>query len=341
MKKFLIIGAGSMGSAFSMPCIENSNKVTIVGTHLEDKIIKKLNKNYFHPSLKSYISKKVIIKSFKYLDKLLLNKPDYIVIAVSSKGIEWVCHQLIKNYKTKYSIVLLTKGLVRQKNSIKTLSNKINSIFKKKGLPKQDISSIKGPCLAIGLINKVRTSTVIANKNINKARILSNLISTEYYKTEISKDVNGVESLGAIKNIYAMLIGASIGLSGKNLSKKIRYKFFHNTSSSLFKNALSEMKLFSKKMNGLPETAYGLAGLGDLYVSVAGGRNSRMGYYLGKGKIYSNIKKKEMKNITTEGSELVNEIGSIILKKFKKKDFPIMFALINSILKDKKLIIKW
>ena len=150
-----------------------------------------------------------------------------------------------------------------------------------------------------------------------------------------------MESLGAIKNIYAMLIGASIGLSGKNLSKKIRYKFFHNTSSSLFKNALSEMKLFSKKMNGLPETAYGLAGLGDLYVSVAGGRNSRMGYYLGKGKIYSNIKKKEMKNITTEGSELVNEIGSIILKKFKKKDFPIMFALINSIIKDKKLIIKW
>ena len=48
-----------------------------------------------------------------------------------------------------------------------------------------------------------------------------------------------------------------------------------------------------------------------------------------------------MKNITTEGSELVNEIGSIILKKFKKKDFPIMFALINSIIKDKKLIIKW
>ena len=42
MKKFLIIGAGAMGSAFSMPCIDNRNKVTLVGTHLEDKLINKL-----------------------------------------------------------------------------------------------------------------------------------------------------------------------------------------------------------------------------------------------------------------------------------------------------------
>ena len=51
-------------------------------------------------------------------------------------------------------------------------------------------------------------------------------------------------------------------------------------------------------MNGLQETTYGLAGLGDLYVSVAGGRNSKMGYYLGLK--YQNIKRIEMKSITTE-----------------------------------------
>ena len=341
MKKFLIIGAGSMGSAFSLPCVENFNKVSIVGTHLEDKLISKLKKNYYHPSLKSYIPKKVDLIHFKYLNRQILLKSDYIVIAVSSKGIEWVCDQLIINYKKKYSIILLTKGLINENNKITTISNKINSIFRKRGLPNQNIFSVKGPCLATGLINKVRTSSIIANKNLSKAIRLSKLISTNYYKTEITKDINGTEAVGAIKNIYAMLIGASIGLSGNKLKKEIRYKYFHNTSSYLFKNALNEMKLFSKKMNGLPETAYGLAGLGDLYVSVAGGRNSKMGYYLGKGKIYSSIKKKEMKNITTEGCDLALEIGPIILKKFSKKDFPIMFALVTSILKNKKLFIKW
>ena len=40
MKKIIIIGAGSMGSAFAVPCVDNKNDVTIVGTHLEDNLIK-------------------------------------------------------------------------------------------------------------------------------------------------------------------------------------------------------------------------------------------------------------------------------------------------------------
>ena len=131
----------------------------------------------------------------------------------------------------------------------------------------------------------------------------------------------------------------SEGLSGLNLPKKLE-KYFHNTSATLFREALEEMKLFSKKMNGLPETAYGLAGLGDLYVSVAGGRNSLMGYYLGTRKRYSYIKKFEMNNITTEGSDLALEIGNTLKKNYNKKDFAIMFALIDSICRNKILNIK-
>lgn len=341
MNKILIIGAGAMGSAFALPCVENSNKVSLVGTHLETKLIKGLKNNYFHTTLKSFLPKNIKFFDHKFLDQELSKSPDYIVIAVSSKGIEWVCEKLLKNYKKKYSIILLTKGLIVHNKKIITISKKINYIFKSTKLPKQDITSIKGPCLAAGLANKIRTSTVIANENINKAKKIGKIISTNYYKTEISKDINGVEALGAIKNIYAMLIGASEGLSGLNLPKKIRKKYFHNTSATLFREALEEMKLFSKKMNGLPETAYGLAGLGDLYVSVAGGRNSLMGYYLGTRKRYSYIKKFEMNNITTEGSDLALEIGNTLKKNYNKKDFPIMFALIDAICRNKILNIKW
>ena len=108
---------------------------------------------------------KVVIKNYKYLDAEL-KKPNYIVIAVSSKGIDWVCEKLIKNYQGRYSLILLTKGLAKFKNRLITISTKINNLFKKNKLPYQDITSIKGPCLAVGLINKVRTSTVIANKKL-------------------------------------------------------------------------------------------------------------------------------------------------------------------------------
>ena len=39
MKKIIIIGAGAMGSAFAVPCLDNKNNVTIVGTHLELSLI--------------------------------------------------------------------------------------------------------------------------------------------------------------------------------------------------------------------------------------------------------------------------------------------------------------
>ena len=35
MSKIAIIGAGAMGSAFALPCIDNKHDVCIIGTHLE------------------------------------------------------------------------------------------------------------------------------------------------------------------------------------------------------------------------------------------------------------------------------------------------------------------
>ena len=48
-----------------------------------------------------------------------------------------------------------------------------------------------------------------------------------------------------------------------------------------------------------------------------------------------------MQKITTEGSDLALEIGPTLKKKYNKRDFPIMFALIDSICKNQVLKIKW
>jgi len=45
MKKIIIIGAGAMGSAFTVPCVENNNEVTLIGTHLENELIQNIKKN--------------------------------------------------------------------------------------------------------------------------------------------------------------------------------------------------------------------------------------------------------------------------------------------------------
>ena len=85
----------------------------------------------------------------------------------------------------------------------------------------------------------------------------------------------------------------------------------------------------------------GLAGLGYLYVSAAGGRNSKMGSFIGEGMIFSEAKKNMMPNVTVEGAELIFEIGNKVKEDFDDKKLPLMIAMIDAILGNKKLDIKW
>ena len=342
MKKMLIIGAGAMGSAFAVPCVDNKNDVTIVGTHLENDLIEKIKSNdQIHPTLKTKLSSEVKFEKFEKLQNILDQDLDIIVCGVSSIGIEWFVKQISKKYKKGIPIILLTKGLSILDNELTTLSDKIRTLLNKDGHSEINISAIKGPCLAAGLANKMRTGTIIANQKVKEAQLLKGIISTNYYSTEISEDINGVELSGAIKNIYSMLIGASEGLSNSKAPKEIQSKFFLNTAASLIHRSISEMVEFVSHYGGKAETVYGLSGLGDLYVSAIGGRNSLMGKYLGEGYLYNDAKEKFMKNITVEGAQLAIEIGPKILQDLNPQHFPLMFSMLQTICENKKLEINW
>ena len=222
MKKILIIGAGAMGSAFTVPCVDNHNNVVLIGTHLENEVIDKIiGNNYLHPSLQCKLPNNLKIQKFENFSEEFKKKPDLIVIAVSSKGIDWVGNEISKHYSEEIPILLITKGLAVVNKQFVTLPEKLKKIFKKNGFNKTNISAVKGPCLAVGLANKMRTSAVLANTNISMAKSLGKLIATSYYSTEFSKDIIGVEVCAAIKNIYSMIIGASKGLSNPLASSEI------------------------------------------------------------------------------------------------------------------------
>ena len=316
MKKILVIGGGAMGSAFTIPCIENNNKVTITEPYSKTFIKDLSSKNKFHSSLKIKLPKNLKYRNFSL--ELLQDKFDLIVIALSLSGIDFIGEKL-KNLKIKTPILVLTKGLKYEKknNKILTISEQL-----KKNYKEMNISVLKGPCLAKELARKNQTSVIIANKNIKIAKQIGKLISTKYYLIDFSKDIIGVEVCSSIKNIYSMIIGA-----GQSL----------NMSSSLFQKSIIEMQYLTKYFKGKEITTLSLAGIGDLYVSAAGGRNSKMGSYLGKGFTFKQAKKKFMPNDTIEGEQLVREIAPFILKKINKKRIPLMIKLIRSILKNKKL----
>ena len=60
MSKIVIIGAGAMGSAFAVPCLDNNHDVNIIGTHLENESIDNLKKNKnLHPGLNTKIHEEI------------------------------------------------------------------------------------------------------------------------------------------------------------------------------------------------------------------------------------------------------------------------------------------
>ena len=319
MKKILVIGGGAMGSAFTIPCIEKKNNVTITEPYSKRFIKDLSSKKKFHSALKIKLPRK--LKFRKFSNELLKEKFDLLVIALSLPGIDFIGKKL-KDNKINIPVLVLTKGLkyFSKKNKILTISENL-----KRNSGIKNVSVLKGPCLAKELARKNQTSVVIANKNIKFAKKIGKQISTKYYLTEFSKDVIGVEVCSAIKNIYSMIIGA-----GQSL----------NASSNLFQKSILEMKYVTKFFKGKEETTLGLAGAGDLYVSAAGGRNSKMGSYLGMGYSFKTAKKKFMPNDTVEGEQLAREIAPFVLKRLVKSKIPLMRNLIITIIRNKKLKIK-
>ena len=344
MSKIIIIGAGAMGSAFALPCIDNKHDVNIVGTHLENDFIDSLKaKENFHPGLNVKLDKKIKIHKFDNFNNLLNDGADLIVLGISSKGIEWVSEQLSKIFKDKKipNLLMLTKGLSIFNNNYELLVDKLKRLLSAKGINKVNISAVGGPCLAAGLANRVHSSVVIANEDIKTAKKIADMLNTSYYHTSFSDDINGVEVSAAIKNIFSMAVGAAKGLCSKDIPNDVREKNYLNTSSALIKQSIHEMEVFVEHLKGKKETVKGLAGLGDLYVSSGGGRNARMGSYIGEGLTFSNAKKMKMEKVTVEGADLAKEIAKKVNEDFDNKKLPLMLAMINAIVEDKKLELDW
>ncbi len=326
MAKILILGAGSMGTAFSIPCSDNNHEVIIIGTHLENEFIDKINSTKKHPILNYEIPKNVSFFKIEKLREVIRGKIDLIAVAVIAKGIEWASLELSKALKENIPILILTKGLSVNNNSYEILAHKMERILKKNGIKETNISGAGGPCLAKGLADRDHTYVVFANTKIEIANKIKKLVSNDYYHVSTTEDIIGVEVCAAIKNIFSMAIGST---------KKL------NTAAGLIQQSLNEMIIFTEKLKGKKETVMGLAGIADLYVSADGGRNSKMGKYLGEGMTFKDAKKNKMPKETIEGADLSLEIGAKVKNDFDVKTLPLMISVINSICDEKKLIIEW
>jgi len=329
----LVLGFGIASTAYVSVLDFNNVKTSVVGSPFDKINIKNVKKKRINKIFNINFSKNI---NFFYNDELGLidaKSINLIIIGTNTNGIPWIT-KILNKIQRNCPLLLITKGIINYKNKIIPISKYIST-----KCSNNKVVMASGPCLAKELINKSHTRTLFASKNIAYAKYIKKIIENKYYHPEVTGDIEGAEICSAIKNIYATVIGSSHGQVGF-LSKKKDENYF-NTSSGLFEQSLKEMKYIVQKFGGNIETAYGLAGAGDLYVSILGGRNAKLGFYLGKGFLYKSIVRKQMKNITVEGAELIKSSGAKILSLVGQKKLPLLKSLIKAIKGNEKLKIDW
>ena len=155
MKNILVLGFGVASTAYITLLQKNGNKVSVVGTPFDFEKINLIKKNKIIKNSNLNIKFSNNVSFFKQFEDLNNKKYSLIIIGVNSNGLAWAVEQLNK-IKNTCTILILTKGLLKEKNKIYTISDyvKIKTKFK-------NIVYAAGPCLANELINQIHTRTVL------------------------------------------------------------------------------------------------------------------------------------------------------------------------------------
>jgi len=308
--KIVILGAGVMGTAMTIPLDDGGHEVHLVGTHLDGDIIQKLKESRVHPLIHFRLADAVELYSYNELGEAMKGA-DLIILGVNSLGIEWAAEMLGPLLSPQVPVLFLTKGLVSDGNHLRILPDALRILLPAHYRDSTRLAAVGGPMLATELAARHHTSVVITGSDQALLNELAALLRTPYYHIWTSTDQVGVAVCAALKNVYALGVGLVSGwLESKRASDSVAA--LHNPAATIFAQSMLEISYLVEQMGGKLNSVLTLSGAGDLYVTCLGGRNNQMGRLLGLGMSYAEAKAEHMANITIEGAELVLAIGPTI-----------------------------
>src|SRR6056297_2366302 len=109
MGEVVVLGAGVMGSAMSLPLDANGHRTRLLGTHLDTEIVRSVAGNGFHPNLRLTLPGSVTAGDWTDLGATLAGVPDLILLGVSSAGVDWAIDRLTEAMTEPTPILMITK----------------------------------------------------------------------------------------------------------------------------------------------------------------------------------------------------------------------------------------
>ena len=300
--KIGIIGGGVWGSAIAK--LLSNNKVCIITRDL--KIVNSINEHRFNPRLKyavfnENVSATADINEAKDMDYLFLTLPSQKIRDVLIKA---------NLSKQNQEIIIASKGIEIESGSL--LSDVVQEITKN-----ENINILSGPCFSEEVSQNLPTAVTFASQSKKSFENINTLFLNKNFRIYYSDDLIGCQIGGALKNIYAIAAGITLGL---NLGE--------NAKSALITRSFVEITRFGEAMGAKKQTIFGLSGLGDLMLTCSSlkSRNTKFGQLISSTNspdIGDILKSQQI----TEGYYTVKAVKNIA--DDKKIEMPIMNAIYN------------
>ncbi|MDC0183390.1 NAD(P)H-dependent glycerol-3-phosphate dehydrogenase [Candidatus Poseidoniales archaeon] len=274
MSRIGVLGLGNWGTALAKVWCEDGHNVT--GWTIEQEVYESLmTTNINEKYLPEYEIPRLDV-TMKMSD--ITDTCEILVLALPSGVILSVVNDLIPLLRPSHVLLDLAKGLAPTTESESgMISQEIEARLTAAGKA-NPVVILTGPTIAPEVARGVMTTAIVACHDRSVANRISERLSTESLVLTATDDIDGAELWGAYKNTVALACGLVDGLRGGIGGD--------NLKAALVLAGFSEGIKLLEAMGAEASTAFGPAGIGDLYVTATSprSRNRTLGEKLGSGK---------------------------------------------------------
>jgi glycerol-3-phosphate dehydrogenase (NAD(P)+) len=302
--KVAVIGGGSFGTALAHVVATNHSETRLwIRDELRAVDAQSSREN------KRYLPGHSLAQALTISSDLeaVISGCDVVFVSVPSSSFREVIQAIRPFIEDSMGVVSTTKGIGRDGFTV------MSEILKQE-LPSNVIGVLSGPNFAKEMIQGQLTGSVIASVDDGLIKKVQDILGSGLFRIYSSHDCYGVELAGALKNIYALIVGMA----------QARH-YGQNTLALLMTRALSEMGRFAHALGADPMTFLGLAGVGDLFLTCNSNlsRNYRVGYAMGKGKSLTAA----MKSV----GQVVEGVNTLRLVKPKAQELNVEMPLVDAL----------
>ena len=339
MSIITIVGSGMMGSAIGIPAAVNGHEVRMVGTPLDREIIDHARRTGEHLTMKRRLPDSYRYYQIEELDAALQGA-DLMVGGVSSFGIDWFCEHVLKRVDADLPILTVTKGMMDDEaGNLTVYPDVFEAGSGHRGLR---LNAVGGPCTSYELADRDYTEVSFCGKDIALLRWIRSLFETDFYHVSVSTDIVGVEAAVALKNVYALGVTLAVGMAEKRDGKVGAVHY--NSQAALFGQASKEMRRLLDYL-GAKQADSLMLGIGDLYVTVFGGRTRLIGTLLGRGMAFDEAME-TLRGVTLESVVIATRAARAVRKKIaagalREADYPLLLHVYEIIVENRPVDIPW